>query len=246
MISLRLGIIVVVVVAVVLIQWQLMQNRDASSVEVTRNTVEQRPTTPEPQGPLSGRSIGLIVGHWYRDGVQDVGAVCENQAGELVLTELEVNEAVAELLVPMLEERGARVWKLQELDPVLRGFTADLALSIHADSCVKNSGFKAANYAYSGARDREQILIQCLQTEYAASTNMEWDAFTITPNMTHYHVHEKVHLNTPSVILEMGFLGGDAPVLTTAAGQQRVAEGILNSVLCFLDPAFVSQVSAAS
>ena len=83
-------------------------------------------------------------------------------------------------------------------------------------------------------------------TEYATGTNMEWDAFTITPNMTHWHVHEKVHLNTPSVILEMGFLGGDAPVLTTAAGQQRVAEGILNSVLCFLDPDFVSQMSATS
>jgi len=245
MAGLRLGIIVVVVAAVVLIQWRLIQNRAALVGEVARNTVVQTPATPEPSGPLSGRSIGLIVGHWYREAVQDVGAVCESETGEVVLTELEVNEAIAALLIPMLEERGARVWKLQELDPVLRGFTADLALSIHADSCVKNSGFKAAHYAYSGARDREQILIQCLQTEYAASTNMEWDPFTITPAMTHYHMHEKVHLHTPSVILEMGFLGGDAPILTTVQGQQRVATGILNSILCFLDPNFVSQIPSA-
>ncbi len=244
--GLRLGITIVVVTAVILIQWRLVQNREAPATEMGSSVVGQRPRTLDPQGPLSDRSIGLIVGHWYRDDVQDVGAVCENPAGELILTELEINEAVAALLVPMLEAQGARVWKLQELDPLLRGLTADLVLSIHADSCVRNSGFKAASYTHSGARDREQLLIRCLQTEYAARTNLEWDPFTITPNMTHYHVHEKVHLNTPSVILEMGFLGGDAPILTTAAGQQRIAEGILNSILCMLDPDFVSQVPAAS
>ncbi len=242
MTGLRLGIAVVVLTAVVLIQWRLMQNRAAFVAEGNPGVVERRLDSPAPQGPLSGRRIGLIVGHWHRDAIQDVGAICENQEGELILTELEVNEAVAALLAPMMEAQGAKVWKLQELDPLLRGFAADLAFSIHADSCVSNSGFKAAHYPYSGAREREQVLIQCLQTEYAASTNLQWDPFTITPNMTRYHVHEKVHLNTPSVILEMGFLGGDAPILTTASGQERIAEGILNSILCLLDPNFVSEV----
>ncbi len=239
--GLRLGITIVVIIAVVLIQWRLMQNRRISTPGETSTGTGQFLSTPAPRKPLSDRAIGLVVGHWYRDEVLDVGAVCERN-GELLLTELEINEGVAALLVPMLEEKGAKVWKLQEIDPSLRGFTADLVLSIHADSCVANTGFKAAHFARSGARDREQVLIKCLQTEYATSTNLVWDAFTITPNMTHYHVHEKVHLDTPSVILEMGFIGGDQRILT--AGQDRVAEGILNSIMCMLDPNFVSDVPA--
>lgn len=238
--GLRVGIIVVVVTVVVLIQWRLLQNRSGETVEEPSSSIQRPLATRVPQGPLSGRSIGLVIGHWNREVVQDVGAVCENENGEPALTELEINEGVAELIVPMLQERGAIVWELQELDPLLRGFTADLTLSIHADSCVKNSGFKAASNINSGARERELTFIKCLQTEYAASTNMTWDEFTITPNMTHYHVHDKVHLNTPSVILEMGFLGGDQRTLIQ--GQDLIAEGILNSILCYLDPSFVSRV----
>ena len=238
--GLRLGIIIVVIIAVVLIQWRLMQNRRISTPDESSTDTGQFLGTPAPRMPLSDRAIGLVIGHWYRDEVLDVGAVCENRNGEILMTELEINEGVAALLIPMLEERGAKVWALQEVDPLMRGFTADLVLSIHADSCVANTGFKAANFARSGARDRERVLIQCLQAEYAASTNLEWDAYTITPNMTHYHVHEKVHLDTPSVILEMGFIGGDQRILTT--GQEQVAEGILNSIMCMLDPNYVSSV----
>lgn len=241
MTGLRVAIVVVVVAVVALALWQQIKDRGAEQAEKSSIITRGPVPTLAPIGPLSGRSIGLVIGHWNREAVQDVGAICETANGELTLTELEINEAVAELLVPMLEERGAKVWELEELDPLLRGFTADLTLSIHADSCVRNSGFKAASHINSGARERELEFIQCLQAEYAASTNLTWDEYTITPNMTYYHVHDKVHFNTPSVILEMGFLGGDQRTLLQ--GQDLITEGILNSILCYMDPEFTSQVS---
>lgn len=239
--SLRLAVALIVIVLVVLVQWRLIQNRErlTDPEAVSRFTTQ---ATPQATGPLADRTIGLVVGHWNAER-SDPGAVCQDDNGNATLTELTITVEVADRLIPLLEEQGARVWRLGEQDSSLVNLTADLVLSIHADSCVPNSGFKAASHPQSGARAREKDLIACMRTEYAASTGLQWDEHTITVDMTRYHVHEKVTLTTPSVILEMGFLGGDQMLLTQR--QERVTAGILNSILCHMDPDFVSQVPAS-
>ena len=71
--GLRLGITIVVIIAVVLIQWRLMQNRGISTPGETSTGTGQYLSTPAPRKPLFDRAIGLVVGHWYRDEVLDVG-----------------------------------------------------------------------------------------------------------------------------------------------------------------------------
>ena len=225
-----------VIAAVVFIQWQLVRNRRVSDPPAVNPVV--LPTARAPRGPLSGRNLGVVVGHWSRnDAFYDPGAVCLDAAGQAYLTELEVNQDIAARLVPQLEERGAQVWVLEELDPRMAGLYADLVLSLHADSCapVEATGFKAASLPTSGARERESRFVACLQEHYAARTGLAWHAHSITRDMTHYHMHEKVHLHTPSIILEMGFMGGDQHLLTT--GQTAVVDGIRESILCFFAPA---------
>ena len=229
-------LIVVVVLAAVLLQWRIIEMRDYSSGSNLglRNFREAPASTPLPQGPLSGKSIGLVVGHWSKGETLDPGALCLNNAGVAELSELEVNQDIAQRVATELENLGARVWLLEEKDERLRGLYADLALSLHADSCIDATGFKAAYTPGSAMQVESNVFVTCLREEYAASTGQDWHAYSITADMTHYHMHHKVANSTPAVILEMGFLGGDRQLLTKE--QQKVSDGIVSSIRCFLTP----------
>ena len=50
--------------------------------------------------------------------------------------------------------------------------------------------------------------------------------------MTYYHAFRKVLPTTPTAILELGFLGGDARLLTEEP--ELAAAGIRESIFCFL------------
>lgn len=231
---LRRLIVIAVISAAVLVQWRLIDTRDDGETIAVQPPALSTPAPQLPQGPLSGRNIGLVIGHWSRDTGPDQGALCLDAAGEVFLTELAVNYQVAMQLAPRLEDLGAQVWLLEERDRRLQGLFADLALSLHADSCIEASGYKAAALPTSAVREEAGKFIVCIQQEYEAHTGLEWHAFSITNDMIHYHMHGKVHNRTPSVILEMGFMGGDQVLLTER--QDLIVEGILNSILCFLDP----------
>lgn len=228
----RILVVVVVLVAVVM-QWRLIDSQNQGAAELPAPPAAN--ATPLPQGPLSGRNIGLLVGHWSADGpIVDPGAICENASGQVTLTELDVTVATGRQVVAQLEELGARVWTLEERDERLRGLTADLALSLHADSCMEATGYKAAYMPGSDAAVEADAFVACLRLHYEEATGLPWHAYSITPDMTQYHMHEKVHYSTPSVILEMGFLGGDRDLLTN--GQADVVRGIVESVRCFFLP----------
>ena len=51
--------------------------------------------------------------------------------------------------------------------------------------------------------------------------------------MTSYHTFREVHLWTPAVIIETGFMLADRELLTERPDQ--VARGVVNGILCFLD-----------
>lgn len=190
--------------------------------------------TPAIQGPLSGFSIAVLVGHWSEEGaVQDIGAVCETD-GQVTHTELQANQGVADIVIPRLEELGARVTRLYELDARLKGLSVNLALSLHADSCIDATGYKAANLPTSLTREAEQAFIACLRHWYEQHTGLPWHAYSITDDMIRYHMHAKVAGHTPSVILEMGFMGGDQELLFEHP--EVIADGIMDSIRCFLTP----------
>ena len=184
---------------------------------------------PGSLGPAWGRQIALVSGHAGNDS----GATCEDTNGNVLLTEAEVNASVTELTAGQLRRAGADVMVLEEFDPRLEDLAVDVLLSIHADSCIDASGYKAAydvNTLIPTAADR---LLTCFDQQYPAVTGLPHHPNTVTVDMTEYHAFRRIDPQTPAAIIEIGFLGGDQRLLTDDPG--RVARGIVASLDCFLE-----------
>ena len=235
--GLMTAIAIAIALGAALIQFRVIEmGRQANSDGSSESLNDARPNRAQVnQGPLSGYSVGILVGHNSSGAseVPDVGAVCESN-GNVTHTELQANQGVADIVIPRLEELGARVTPLYESDDRLNALSVNLALSLHADSCIDATGYKAASLPTSQALQKEQEFIACLRHWYEHHTDLAWHAYSITDDMTHYHMHAKVAGKTPSVILEMGFMGGDQVLLYERP--DIIADGIVDSIRCFLTP----------
>jgi len=192
--------------------------------------ISQNITLPLPMPlPIINESVAIIAGH----SGYDSGATCADDAGNTTLTEAEINADVANQVAELLRDDGTSVIILQEYDPRLNNLDVDLLLSLHSDSCINISRYKAAFYLYSTIPEVDGRLVDCIDTNYSAVTGLTKNADTITHNMTEYHAFRKVAPTTPAAILEMGFLGGDRELLTTHA--DVAARGVTESIRCFLN-----------
>ncbi|HSD84703.1 MAG TPA: N-acetylmuramoyl-L-alanine amidase [Anaerolineae bacterium] len=184
-----------------------------------------RSTVARPAGPY----VGIVAGHWGNDS----GAVCPDG-----VTEQQVNLEIAKLVAAKLRARGVWVDLLQEFDSRLNGFSADVLVSIHADSCdpidadPPATGFKVARSQASQIPTITDKLVECLRTEYQKSTRLVFHENSITNDMTFYHSFNELDPNTPAVIIETGFLHLDYDMIVKQP--ELSAEGITNGILCFL------------
>lgn len=188
------------------------------------------PAPPTPTFTPTPPLVAIIVGHRNNDS----GAICEGNEYE-GLQEAQVTSAVAEELVPRLEDSGYSVITLDEFDQRQYGLQASAVVSIHADSCVNyegTSGFKVARSLNSAIPDIEDRFVQCMDEEYQRVTGLNIHTGSITHNMTNYHAFSKVDLNTPAIIVEVGFLYFDHDLLVDSP--DRVAVGLRNGIVCFL------------
>ena len=187
--------------------------------------------TPTPTKPP--KKVGLVAGHWSTDPRKyDPGAVCPDG-----LTEVEINLAIAQLVRALLEGQGYEVDILEEFDAALDGYVADALVSIHADSCniPEASGFKVASVLHSAVPEEEDHLVRCLRAEYQVATGLPFHEHSITYHMREYHAFYEIASETPGAIIETGFMAADRQILL---GQQdKVAEGIANGIVCFLETA---------
>lgn len=174
------------------------------------------------------RRVALVSGHAGFDS----GAICQDEAGAVVLREVDVVAEIADQTAKRLRRRGFDVLILDEYDPRLDGLQAALLLSLHADSCLPATGYKAAYYVRSRTPMAGDRILECIDSHYAGITGLPKDPHTVTVDMTEYHAFRKVDQHTPAVILELGFLGGDGDLLTENAS--LVSKGVADSVLCFL------------
>jgi N-acetylmuramoyl-L-alanine amidase len=187
---------------------------------------------PVPPRPIVGRltqspgpiRIGIIAGHKGNDS----GAVCADG-----LTEVEVNENIAVRVVSAMQTRGIAADLLTEFDPRLDGYVATALISIHADSCdyINDlaTGFKISG---SGLTDSSSLSI-CVEEAYRQATQMSYHANTITPDMTNYQAFRRISSGVPAIIIEVGFMNLDRPMLTEQP--DRVAGGITAGIWCYLD-----------
>lgn len=191
--------------------------------------------TPVPT-PNWFKRIGIVSGHRgpQPNGIlYDPGAVCPDG-----LTEAEINFSVAQLVVRALRDRGYSVDLLDEFDPRLDNYQAAALVSIHANTCQDYgesvSGYLvAAAAARVTARGNDDYLVDCISRYYAQSTGLSRHP-GVTVDMTDYHTFREIHALTPAAILELGFMFSDRELLTQ--GQDIMAEGIVNGVMCFMDP----------
>jgi N-acetylmuramoyl-L-alanine amidase len=197
----------------------------ASPDTIVPATATARPTIARPTGPY----VAIVAGHWGNDS----GAVCPDG-----VTEQNVNLEIAKKVTARLRARGVWVDLLQEFDPRLEGFQADVLVSIHADSCdpvyadPPATGFKVARSQASQIPTITDKLVDCLHTEYQAATGMVFHENSITRDMTSYHSFREIDPGTPAAIVETGFLHLDYDMIVKQP--DRPAEGIANGIFCFL------------
>lgn len=180
--------------------------------------------------------IALVSGHAGFDS----GAICTDEAGEVTLTEAEINAGIVDTTARRLRTKGLDVLILDEYDDRQYGLDAALLVSLHSDSCIDRSGYKAARHQNSQVAEKADIFLACIDEHYGPRTGLVYHPNTLTHDMFEYHVFKKVLPQTPAVILEMGFLGGDQPLL--ASEQSLIASGITDSIICFLEKQEVEQM----
>ncbi len=183
------------------------------------------------------RQVALISGH----AGSDSGATCEDEDGTVRSKEADIVAEISKRVAKRLVQAGADVTILQEYDTRLEDLQADVLLSIHADSCIDVSGYKAARALNSVIPETDDRLVNCIDQFYPAATGLTIHSESITHNMTEYHAWHKINPNTPAAILEVGFLGGDQELLNNQPA--LVAKGISDSLLCFLTHAVTNSTS---
>ncbi len=197
------------------------------------------PVDTGPSGPVlqdaGGIRIGIVAGHSGPNpdsGYVDPGAVCDDG-----LTELSVNQSIANLVVRSLQAAGYNAELLEEWDTRLTGYRAVALVSIHTDSCTPvnadATGYKVAAAVDTSIPDRAQRLVTCLADRYQAATDLRFHPGSITRDMTEYHTFNEVHSDTPAAIIEVGFLFLDRDFLTR--NPDKAARGIADGILCYVN-----------
>jgi N-acetylmuramoyl-L-alanine amidase len=175
--------------------------------------------------------IGIVSGHLGNDS----GAVCVDGAGDVTLTEADVNLQIAALVEQQLKQLGYQVDLLNEFDTRLNGYRALAIVSIHNDSCEyvndQATGFKVAAALNTNDLNRANRLTACIVDRYQRSTGMTFHAGSITADMREYHAFREIDPSTVAAIIETGFLNLDREILTKRT--DLVAAGIVDGILCF-------------
>jgi N-acetylmuramoyl-L-alanine amidase len=206
-----------------------------NQVQATQRVINIQPT-PLPTDIHEVR-IGIVAGHSGSpqdpNFTVDPGAVCDDG-----LTELQINEGVAREVVTALRRDKYTVDLLTEFDSRLEGYQADVLVSIHTNDCrdygAAGTGYNAASASSrQTTRGQDERLLNCLISEYGATTGLPRHT-GITYDMSDYHTFREVAVDTPTAIIEIGFMRNDRDFLL---GQQDlIAQGIANGIRCFLQP----------
>lgn len=200
-------------------------------------TIDATPTArPDNQAPR----VGIQVGHWKSKELPDELARLRTSSGAFAAgyAEADVNLNVATRVVDLLKSHGVQADLIPATIPP--GYDADAFVAIHADgsSSTNSRGFKLATpWRTSRAA---QHLLDSMVAEYGKATGMPQDD-AVTFNMRGYYAfnyrrHEhSIARTTPAVILEMGFLTNAADRAMMIDQADRVAVGIANGIVRYLN-----------
>lgn len=123
-----------------------------------------------------------------------------------------------------------------------------MLVSIHTNDCSNygpaGTGYNAASAASrQTTRGADERLLDCLIYQYGATTGLPRH-YGITDDMTLYHTFAEVSDDTPTAIIELGYMLNDRAILTQQ--QELIAQGIANGIRCFLRPDVYGRPPSAS
>lgn len=199
------------------------------------------PSVPvwNPPGP---KRVGLQAGHWqYADAPDELAELRSNPGtsggGK---AEWEVTLDIANMAADMLRAAGVEVDVLPTTIPVR--YRAHAFVAIHADGDWTGvlNGYKVTRPGFSSIPEVDDTLVAAINDQYGAVTGLPRRDSQISRQMTYYysfnsrHYQHAVAPGVPQSIIETGFLtnAGDRTVLL--GDPDRVARGIANGVLKFL------------
>ena len=222
-----------------------------ANLQVVSSTQGPPTAVPSPLPTFASvQKVGIITGHsgppLNPAFTVDPGAVCdENFDGVPELTELDINRTISLGVANLLVEAGYEVEMLNEWDPRLTNYRASALVSIHTNTC-ENLGFGASGFNVKANErspliDRDNKLVDCVVADYANSTGLARH-FGSPPDLADYHAFREVSVDTPTVIIELGFMFADRAVLTQQP--EAMARGIFQGIDCFLKPGQVIPAAA--
>jgi len=237
-INLQVAIGVALVLATLFTIWTPGETGQNPSWEVAQ--LAPIPTARPTIGPTATAHlrplIGIVAGHSGNDS----GTVCGDG-----LTEVQVNQNIAELVRKQLSASGFDVDVLKEFDPRLTEYKALALVSIHADSCYyindQATGFKVAAAMVNPHPETAARLTACMRARYAQITGLPLHSTSVTRDMTEYHAFGEIDPSTTAAIIETGFLNLDRQFLTDHT--DIAAEGIVKGILCFINNESITQVT---
>ncbi len=157
--------------------------------------------------------VGLQVGHLDAHLQPDELASLRWSTGAHAngLDEVTVNLAIANALAERLSAHGFQVDILPATIPP--GYSADLLLSIHADSSpdATRQGYKSAHFM-PARNAREAVLKVAIDRAVFRATGLADDDRNVSGNMLHYYAfnsarfHHTVAARTPALLVELGYL----------------------------------------
>lgn len=230
--SLGTVVSIAILVATIFTVWtpaSLFDNRLADSLSKAilnsqRATEYVRPTPTSRPIP----HIGLVAGHW-----EDANSGYECTDG---LRESELNLNIATMVQQRLVAEGFTVDLMKERDPKLMQYSGLLVLSVHSDTCKfiddTASGFKVATSYYTpDDSTKANRLTTCMIDRYNRDTGLRF-INEVTEHMSTYHTFDEINTNTPTIILEAGYMNLNRDLLSQQP--DLVAKAITNGVLCYL------------
>jgi len=214
-----------------------------NQVQATQRVINIQPS-PLPTETREVR-IGIVAGHTGQpqdsNFSEDPGAVCDDG-----LTERSINEAVAHKVVSTLRGEGYTVDLLEEFDTRLEGYEADVLVSIHSNDCRDYGEGGGNGFAVASAQSRQttqgkdEYLLSCLTSQYSATTQIP-NFPNLTYDMTDYHTFSEVAVDTPTAVIELGFMRNNRDMLPQH--QDLLAQGVANGIRCFLHPELYSGIT---
>lgn len=198
-----------------------------------------------PEGPIKvALQAGHVDNHLAPDEFPNLAQNTGAEAGGV--REVDYNLEIAELVKPLLEEKGVEVEILPAVIPP--DYYADIFISIHADGSENTSkrGYKAAASRFD-ITGQAADFAEIMNTSYGEATGLEYDP-NVSRNMLYYYAfnwrryEHSLHPKTVGILLETGFLTNTRDRTFLLNNKDKTVQGIVNGIMSYIEQSSLNEL----